>query len=474
VSRAPWWTRRAVLRGAGVALALPTLESLSRRRARAADAAGRRVRLVYWAIPNGVMSELWRPTEAHKAALDPQKAPRSFAPLVAAGVYGDVTVIDGLDNLPGTPTGAGDHASGMCAILTCAQALKSTSAVQLGVSADQIAAQAIGRQTPRPSLELGMGRGGTRGDCDSGYSCAYATSISWSDAVTPRPKRTDPHDAWDYLVGGAGGTAPDRERRRRGDVSVLDYVRDQAAALQPKLARLDRDKLDQYLTAVRAMEKQLATLPPPPADCHTPADPGRVTAFESRCAAFIELTVFALQCDLTRVVSFMMGNAFGPGAMTWAGVPEDYHNLTHHEGEGNNRELIQVGVDWQMKQFAMLLRRFKETPSDGQTLLHDTAVFLSSDVGRGSSHNHDRMPALVAGQGGGALVSGVHLVFSPEDTRARSLANSRRTEDIAAGSKIPNVNKVANLHVALLEAAGVRGAVVGNSSGRLPGVLKGT
>ena len=157
-------------------------------------------RLLYWFIPNGVIYKQWIPTTP--GALSSTSLPPSLKPLVDAGVTGDVNILSGIDNLCGYPVGLGDHASGISAMLTCVPAKKAAlSDLGLGPSADQIAARTLGTLTARPSLELGMSKSGDTGNCDNGYACPYAQSISWVDAVTPRGKRTDPHDAWLYLIG---------------------------------------------------------------------------------------------------------------------------------------------------------------------------------------------------------------------------------------------------------------------------------
>lgn len=471
-------SRRALLRGAGVALPLPFLESLLPKGARAQAAA--RTRLVYWMINNGVLADFWNPTEAHKTPLDPAKAPRSFQPLVTDGVYQNVTIIQGLDNLQGSPDAVGDHASGVSAFLTCIHALKSSSQLRLGISVDQIAANALAGKTPRQSLELGLTPSSTRSDCDNGYACAYAGSISWNDPTTPRPKRTDPHDIWSYLIGAGVSTTPTTpmtpgqpDNGRRRDVSVLDFVAEQARSLSAKLAVSDRAKLDQYLTGVRTIEQQLSTVAPVAAGCHPATDPGTVVKdHDQRMDMIIELIVFAFQCDLTRVVSFMVGNAFGPGPMPWAGVTSDFHNLTHMEGATGNKELIQKCIDWEMTKFSKLLKRLKETPEGSSNLLANSTLYLSSEVGRGLAHNHDKKPVVVAGGGGGMINSGLSLLYQPEDPSARTLAQSRRAASIAQALTIPNSNKTSNLLVTLLETVGVRGAKLGDSSGRIADIVK--
>lgn len=470
MSRYPMLGRRALLRGAGVCLALPFFESLRPRELRAADPEVAK-RVLYWLIPNGVIEEDWRPGAA--GALSAATLPRSLKPL--ADVVSHVNILSGLDNLPATPDGIGDHAPGLAGFLTCASANRDNADVRLGTSADQLAAQGLlarGVKTLRPSLELSMT--GPPGFCDD-YPCPYGSSMSWSDPKTPRAPRRDPRDVWAYLTGATTGgpvTADEQARRLRGDTSVLDLVLEDVTSLQGKLGASDRHKLDQYATAVRRIESEISALPP--TSCKLREQPPEsVTSYEQRFDLMLDLQLFALECDLTRVISFMFATSFGPGSMPWAGVADDFHNLTHHEGEGDNKEKILKCIDWEVEQIAAFVARLRDTPEGEGSLLDNVSLCVSSDVGRGARHNHDNLPVLLAGRGGGAWKTGRHLVYEPEDKTARSLAGTRDPVKRATASAMPNTNKLANLHVSLLQTLGVQGAVVGNSHTALPRLTEG-
>jgi hypothetical protein len=357
-------------------------------------------------------------------------------------------------------------------MLTSAAAKKvgDLSQIQLAASADQLAAKVLGRQTPRPSLELGMQPGGGTGVCDTGYACAYAQSISWSDATTPRGHRTDPHDAWLYLLGtdNVNLSPAERDRLRQGDKSMLDFVLEQANGLNGQIGASDRIKLDQYLTSVRTLEQQL-TAAVPPAQCQTQPDPGTSKDFVTRLGLLMNVMEFALKCDLTRVVSFMMANAIGPGPMPWAGVTEDFHSLSHNPGQPGVTEKLEKCITWEITQAAAFTKRLKAIPEGDKTLLYNTAFMVSSDVADGAIHSHHKMPVLLAGNAGGALNPGRHVVFTPEDPSARQIIDTTleaRTKALA----IPNTNRFANLHLTLLNAAGVQVPSVGDSNGMLAGL----
>ncbi len=462
-------SRRALLRGAGVTLALPFLESLAPRAVAAAGPTAP-VRLMYWFIPNGILYDRWIPKTV--GALDPAAVPESLSPLAAAGLLGDVSVLSGVDNLCGYPETIGDHASGVAAMLTCVPAKKSVDQVENGVSVDQVAAQVLGKLTPRPSLELGMAKSGGVGDCDNGYACAYAQSLSWSDKSTPRPKRTDPKDAWLWLLGtdDASLSVEQRERVRRGDKSVLDYLVSDANGLSAKLASEDRVKLDQYLTSVRTVERQLDAAAVP-AECQNSVPPENSTDYVKRLGAMMDVMEFALRCDLTRVMTFALGNAFGPGPMPWIDIGDDYHALTHRMAEAGVADQVAKCIKWEVEQLATFLKRLKSIEEGEQTLLYNTALMVSSDVGEGGPHNHDNMACLIAGNAGGAIASGRHLAYKPEDTNARRLASRRTAADRAAGIAIPNTNRLSNVHLSLLQAAGVPATSFGDSTGPIAGLL---
>lgn len=460
-------SRRSVLRGAGVCLALPFLESLVPRGASAAPP-GRPVRLIYWHIPNGILRDLWDPTGA---MLDAAKPPASLAPLATAGLFPDVNVLTGVDNLAGVPSGPGDHASGMGALLTCIAARKSVDNYELGISADQVAAKTLGAFTPRPSLELGMAGGGGNGDCDNGYGCAYAQTISWSDAKTPRTKYRNPKEAWTWLLGNqsANLSAEQRERIRRGDKTVLDYLTAEAGRLSPKLTAEDRQKLEQYLTSVQETEKQLdsgvAT-----AACQAEVAPEDSTSYQARMAAMQKVMEFAVRCDLTRVITFSLGNAFGPGAMPWVDVG-DYHGLTHNIRGAGSRDGVARCILWEVEQIAAFAKSLKAIVEGEHTALYNTVLMVSSEIGEGDPHDHERLPCLLAGNAGGAIATGRHLNYSPEDGRARQLGRSRNIGDRTQALAIPNTNRMANLHLSLLQSVGVQTDKFADSNQPLAGLL---
>lgn len=397
--------RRTFLRGLGTALALPWLDAM--REARAQTSAPKRL-LVYY-VPNGIYMPAWTPAEVGADyALSPSLA--SLAP-----VKDDVTVISGLANRPGVPDGPGDHAAGTGSFLTCAHVLKTEGAnIQNGISMDQVAARAMVGQTPFPSLQLGVEGGGSTGDCDFGYSCAYARNISWAGPATPLAKDVSPKSVFRRLFQGRDPEAnrAAQEKQRRYRLSVLDFVKEDARKLQAKLGKTDQQKLDEYMTGLRELEQRVESLDLQPTCATEP--PVDSESFQARSLAMNDLIVTAFRCDLTRVVSFMLANALTNRVYDFLGVSDGHHQISHHQGRSENTDRLVTIDTWEVSQFADLLRRMKAIPEGEGTLLDNTMALFSSELEDGDQHGHTNLPVLLAGKGGGALVSGRHLRLTQE------------------------------------------------------------
>ena len=437
-------SRRLFLGGGAVAVGLPFLESALPRTARAQTTPAP-IRLIYIFVPNGLDMATFRPATTGEGYVTPPM----LEPLEA--LKADFSVVTGLENFPGRPDELGDHAAGTASFITCAHANKSESVIGLGVSADQVAAQQFGNLTRLPSLQLGIDVGRASGDCDSGYSCVYARNISWSDQTTPLPKIVDPPAVFDQIFQGydPNESAVEAERRRAYDQSVLDSVIADSDELMLKLGATDRVKLEQYLDGVRELERRLDGSAPG-IQCTPGAEPpeARGLAYDVHVRTMNDLIVLALSCDATRIVSFMFGNALSGRTHPFLGIDGGHHDISHHAGDAAKiAQLAQIGR-WEVEQLAYLLTRLKETEDpNGQSLLFNSAVYLSSDISDGNRHNHDDIPVILAGQAGGALHPGRHIAYP----------NSRNQPK----------EKMSNLLVTVLEAAGVAGATLGDSTGPL-------
>ena len=397
-------TRRWLIRSAAAGVALPFLPSLLSG-ARADDAPPRR--FLFWYAPNGQRMAHWVPDKVG-ANYDLKPILEPLAP-----VQSDVSVLTGLANRPAQVPVAGDHARGTGSFLTCRTVVKTAGAdIQNGVSIDQVLAGKIGSETTLPSLELGVEGGASVGVCDSGYSCAYVRNVSWAGAATPLPKMNDPRLVFDRLFSGFDPTLTEAERAKRRALrsSVLDVALEDAAALQSKLSVSDRYKLDEYLTGVRALETRLQE--GDELACVPPEIPGSNLDYPSTVAAMTQLMVMALKCDLTRVVTFMLGNGGSNRTYEFAGVSGAHHELSHHQDNPETLDKLTTIGRWEVEQFAALVAALgAEEEFDGSRLLDNTLAYFSSEISDGNRHNHDDLPVLLAGGGGGLHAPGRHLVW---------------------------------------------------------------
>jgi hypothetical protein len=430
-------TRRAFLGGAGAVLALPVLDSLRDGRARAADPAVRRLLCYY--IPCGIHMAKWTPaSEGAGYALT-----EILEPLV--NVKEKLLVLSGLDNAPAKPDGTGDHASGTGAFLTNAHPKKTQGAdIQNGISMDQVAAATLGPSTRIASMQLGIDGGSAIGDCDSGYSCAYARNISWASETQPLQKTTNPGVVFDQIFEGFDPQASAAEKTKRllYRSSVLDYVMADAKTLSARLGTTDQQKLDQYMTGVYEVEEKIKKSQTGPA-CDIIDKPPSDLGYPEHVLVMSDLMVLALQCDATRVITFMLGNAGSNRSYDFIGVSGGHHEISHHQDQqANFDKLTQIDI-WEMQQFAYLLEKMDAIDEgEGVTLLDNSAVYLSSEIEDGNSHSHFNMPVLLAGTAGGTLKSGRHVSYQD--------------------------SSVGQLYVSMLNAVGVEATAFGDAQGALP------
>ncbi|MEJ7727970.1 MAG: DUF1552 domain-containing protein [Polyangiaceae bacterium] len=422
-------TRRAFLGGAGALVALPMLESLRGKKAHAADDTIRRI-LAYY-VPCGIHMAKWTPASTGAGF----ELTEILQPL--ANVKDKLMVVSGLANAPAKPDGPGDHASGTGAFLTAAHPFKTEGAnIQNGISMDQVAANKIGELTRIPSLQLGLEGGGGTGNCDSGYSCAYARNISWASATQPLPKITSPGVLFDQIFDGFDPeeTSAEKAKRNRYRSSILDYVLADAKALQAKLGQTDKEKLDQYLTGVYDVEEKIKKSETGPV-CTIIDKPPEDLGFQEHLAIMHELMVLALQCDATRVITFMMANAGSNRSYDFIGVSGGHHEISHHQGAQSNFDKLTLIDIWEMQQFAALLEAMDAVEeTDGRTLLENSAVFLSSEIEDGDSHSHFNMPILLAGTGGGLIKSGRHLSFEGQQSVGKLFLSMLQTVGVTDDS----------------------------------------
>jgi hypothetical protein len=259
------------------------------------------------------------------------------------------------------------------------------------------------------------------GTCDSGYSCAYTRNISWAGPSTPLPKIIDPQLMFDRMFGGSDGafTAEQIARRHYYRTSILDYVKDETEALKPRLGYRDRLKLDEYLTGLRALETQIESIAAEPSVCAAP-DPDSVVSrregdLPAAARSMIDLMVVAMQCDMTRFITFMLGNAASNRSFDFLGVSGAHHSLSHHQSRPENFAKLEIIDRWEVEQFAYLLNRMDAIEEGGRTMLENSLVLFSSEIEDGDYHHrHSNLPILLAGSGGGFVSPGRHIVYQDE------------------------------------------------------------
>jgi hypothetical protein len=433
-------SRRALLRAAGAAVALPLLEAmLPAREIRTGDAP---LRLAFVYAPNGKLMADWTPT-AEGPGLD---LPPTLEPL--RSLKDEVLVLSGLSlrMANGNGDGPGDHARAMCTFLTCCHPRKTQGAdLRAGVSIDQVAAASLGGRTRFASLELGCEGGRVAGNCDHGYSCAYQTNLSWRTPSSPLAKEVNPRLVFERLFGGRVPCETGAERTRRDQRSVLDFVAEDARDLRGRLGGTDRHKLDEYLAGVRAIEQSIGNAQPvvEVGQSRLARPTGVPEGFQEHARLMADLLVLAFQADLTRVVSFALGNDGSNRSYREVGVPEGQHDLSHHGGDRHKQEQLRKINRFHIAQYAYLLRRLNEVREGSGTLLDRCMVVYGSGIRDGDRHDHDDLPILLAGRGGGTVHPGRHIRY-------------------------PAGTPLANLYVSLLDRLSVSADTFGDSTGRLP------
>ena len=411
-------SRRRFLRGLGACIAVPALESLRSGTLLAAETAGAAklastasgapLRMAFVYFPNGAIQPNWWPKGEDRTF----ELARTMQPL--EGLKEHLQIMGGLDHVNATPgpDGAGDHARASGTFLTGVRVKKTAgSDIQAGVSIDQVAAAKVGHLTRFPSLELTCDAVRKSGNCDSGYSCAYQYNLSWRSPNTPVAPEPNPRLLFERLFGAGapGERAANLQRRQAQQRSIMDFVLDDARALQGELAYRDKQKLDEYLFSVREIEKRIEKAErfgkvPDPAVA-TPA--GVPPSYEEYIQVMYDMLLLAFQTDSTRIATFLLANEGSNRAFSEIGIAEGHHFLTHHQ---NKQEMIDKVAEidlFYMKQFARFLEKMRATKDvDGKSLLDNSMIVYGSGNSDGNRHTHVNLPVILAGAGGGTLTPG--------------------------------------------------------------------
>jgi hypothetical protein len=437
--------RRRFLQGAGAAIALPLLDSMTPALAQPAEAP-KRIAFIY--MPNGVAMNFsginyWTPAgEGSDFEISPILTPIEN--------YRDrLSVISGLAHhqADAHDDGAnGDHTRSVASWLTGVHCKRTEGAdVENGISADQLAAQAIGRDTPLPSLELAIDLNFLSGQCENSYSCVYLNTLSWSSPTTPLPTENNPRVVFERLFGN-GGTTEQRMALARENRSILDSVSDDFSRLSASLGPGDRGQVSDYLDAVREVERRIQAVERLGVDSGLPAlerPRGVPEIFGDHVKLMYELQWLALQADMTRVTTFMLGRELNFRTYPEIGITEGHHGLSHHQDRPEQLEKLSRLNTYQTDLFRWYLDKLDSTPEAGGSLLDQTLILYGASLSNPNLHAHFDLPLTMIGGDRRQHQGGRHLVF-PEDT------------------------PMTNLLLAMLGKIGVEVDSLGDSTGHLP------
>jgi hypothetical protein len=429
--------RRTVLRGLGATLALPFLDAMVPALTAQEKTAARRLSIVY--VPNGIATAYWTPVE--------QGAQFTLTPTLQplAAFRDRLTVLSGLDAKEANPQfgeGVGDHARAGAVFLTGVHPKPTASMdIRAAVSMDQIAAHELAQETQLASLELGLDPD-YAGTCDGNYSCAYVNTISWRTPTTPMPMEVNPRVVFERMFGDSTTTDPAARRARfEQDRSILDAVSESTARMAKSVGPSDATKLTEYLDAIRDVERrvQKATaqnmleLPTIERPVGVPA------TFEEHAKLMYDLQVLALQADLTRVITFMMGREVTYRAYPEIGVPDAHHPLSHHdENPQKIAKLAKINA-YHTEMLAHYLQRLQATPDGDGTLLDHVTILYGGGISNSNAHLHTDLPILLFDRS--SKLSGQHVRY-------------------------PAGTPLTNLHLTLLYKLGIQVEKIGDSTGR--------
>lgn len=420
-------SRREALRGLGVTMSLPLLESMVPALTPLRDTpANTPPRFAALEMVHGSAGSTGDGTDKHYWS--PEKVGRDFetTPILRAlAPYRDhITIVSHTDIAPATamsPKEAGaDHTRSSAAWLTCAHARMTEGAdIHNGISMDQLYAQRFGQDTPLPSMQVCIEDvGSLTGACGYGYSCVYANTISWSSASTPLPMERDPRVVFEQLFGD-GATPEERLRRRRTKGSILDGILEKITSLGKGLGPSDRARLSDYFEDVREIERRIER-----AEQNSGVQPGDVgtasnlpeapvgvpDSWVEHVKLMFDLQLLAFQTDVTRVSAFKMSRDVSSRVFTESDVKTPFHILSHHQDKPEKLAEFARLNEFHVNQVAYFIDRLANTPDGDGSLLDHSVVLYGSPMGDGSVHNHLRVPLFIAGHGGGSILGNNHVL----------------------------------------------------------------
>jgi Protein of unknown function (DUF1552) len=431
--------RRTFLKGVGVSLALPLLDSMIPARTLLAQTAGKPLpRLGFVYVPHGAIMDKWTPAT--------EGAGFEFTPILKPlEPFRDrLNVVSGLGHRAADTTAV--HSLSPTTWLSGVRP-KATQGVDAfaGVTADQIAAQQIGQDTVLPSMELATeDHSGLIGSCDRDYGCIYMNTLSWRTPTTPMPMEINPRKVFERMFG-QGGSATERLARIKEDKSILDAIAKDVASLQVQLGPSDRQMMTQYLENVREIERRIqrAETSQGDEDLQLPARPAGVPFdYEEHIKLMYDLITLAYQTDVTRVITFMVSREVSNRTYPQVGVTDGHHAISHHQNRAEKMEKNVKIQTYNISQFGYFLDKLKDTPDGDGSLLDHAALLYGSNMSNSNAHDHYPLPNLVVGGATGRMQGGRHLKYADR-------------------------TPMTNLLVTMLDKVGVKQESLGDSSGLL-------
>jgi hypothetical protein len=413
-------SRRTLLRGMGVSLSLPLLDSMvPAQTPLAKTAAASRSRLGCIYIPHGAIMEKWTPaTEGtgfeFTEILKPLEPFRDRLNIVSDLAHPQAGGVE-------SDAGA-DHVRSAAVFLSGAHPEKGVQS-RVGITLDQLAAEKIGQDTPLPSLELSIEDVALT--CGSGYGCAYMNTLAWKTPTTPLPMENNPQVVFERLFGD-GNNAAQRLARKQQAGSVLDSVKDEVASLQKQLPAADRARLNEYLDDIREIERQIQkAAAKTPSDLKVPEAPvGIPDSFTEHVKLMFDLQVLAYKAEITRISTLMFARDTSTVVYPDSGVREGFHSTSHHSNIRVNMDKFALINQYHAKMLAYFLEKLKATPDGDGTLLDHSLILYGSSMSDGNQHNHDPLPILLAGGASGQLKGGRHLRYAKHTTMSNLLLST--------------------------------------------------
>ncbi|HIG84210.1 MAG TPA: DUF1552 domain-containing protein [Verrucomicrobia bacterium] len=434
-------SRRTALKGVGATFALPLLDAMIPAATAEAKTPARHLkRLGYVFMPMGCDQSRWTPRS--KNTLE------KLSPILdsLAPVKDKISVFTNMELRPAYP---GSHATSNSSFLSAAKAkVTESSDYYLGTTADQVAAKQIGRATRLPSLELAMDLLQTVGQCDNGYACVYHNNLSWSSPTTPLPAEAHPRLVFENLFG-EGGTPPERQAALRKRASLLDSITVEMKRLQQGLGARDRARVNEYLDSIREVERRIEQAQAQAKDNKLPdldRPLGVPAAYADHARLMFDLQLLAYQGDVSRIITFQLARETSNRSYPEIGVSDPHHPLSHH-GDNPKKIARMAKINaFHVSLFAEYVQKLKNTPEGNGSLLDNVSILYGSGIGNPNVHDHVKLPIIVAGGSAVGFKGNRHIRYEQP-------------------------TPLANLHLTLLDRAGVQVDSFGDSTGKLKGVF---